>query len=273
MKIKTTPLLCLFIALISTTRVAQGGESGAADLAKAAQNPIAAMISLPFQNNTNFNVGPKEGRQNILNIQPVWPVDLNPEWNLITRTILPIISQPEMVSGQERTNGIGDIQFSAFFSPKQPTAGGWIWGAGLIAQLDSASDDVLGAGKWGLGPTAVALKIEKQWVYGGLINNVWSVAGDDDRADVNIMLIQPFVNYNFPDTPGRYLTFAPIITANWEADSGDTWTIPLGLGIGQIAKWGEQPINLQASAYYNVETPDNGADWQLRLQAQLLFPK
>jgi len=115
-------------------------------------------------------------------------------------------------------------------------------GAGFSAQLDTASDSRLGAGKWGLGPTAVALKIDGQWLYGGLINNLWSVAGDDARADVNIMLIQPFVNYNFPDKPGRYLTFAPIMTADWEADSGDQWTVPLGLGVGQIMKWGESPV-------------------------------
>ena len=272
-KIIQALLMTTLLLGLSTMSTAQEQKTGASDLAKAAQNPIAAMISLPFQNNTNFNIGPQEGTQNILNIQPVWPVDLNPKWNLITRTILPVISQPEFVSGQGRTNGIGDIQFSAFFSPKEPTEAGWIWGAGLIAQLDTASDDKLGAGKWGLGPTAVALKVDDQWVYGGLINNVWSVAGDDDRADINIMLIQPFVNYNFPDKPGRYLTFAPIMTADWEADSGDQWTVPLGGGIGQIMKWGKQPVNLQASAYYNVVTPDNGADWQLRLQAQLLFPK
>jgi hypothetical protein len=263
----------LLLVGISTMSTAQEQQASASDLAKAAQNPIAAMISLPFQNNTNFNVGPEEKTQNILNIQPVIPVDLNPQWNLVTRTIIPVISQPEFVPGQGRTNGIGDIQFSAFLSPKDPTPTGWIWGAGMIAQLDTATDDVLGAGKWGLGPTAVALKMNGPWVYGGLINNVWSVAGDDDRADVNAMLIQPFVNYNFPDKPGRYLTFAPVMTANWEADSEDRWTVPLGLGIGQIMKWGEQPVNLQASAYYNVEAPDNGADWQLRLQVQFLFPK
>jgi hypothetical protein len=263
--------LALTIGL-STGNAAQA-EVSDSDLAKAAQNPIAAMISVPFQNNTNFNVGPQDKTQNILNIQPVIPVDLNAEWNLVTRTIIPVISQPEFVPGQGRTNGIGDIQFSAFFSPKAPTESGWIWGAGLIAQLDTATDDALGADKWGLGPTAVALKMEGPWVYGGLINNVWSVAGDDDRPDINNMLIQPFVNYNFPDKPGRYLTFAPIITANWEANSDDRWTVPVGLGIGQITKWGKQPVNLQASAYANVEKPRNGADWQLRLQAQFLFPK
>ena len=259
----------LALAIPATQAVAQS----TADLAKAAQNPIADMISLPFQNNTNFNFGPLEKTQNILNIQPVIPIELNANWNLITRTIIPVISQPALTTEQDREFGIGDIQISGFFSPKQPTAGGWIWGAGVVAQLDSASDDRLGQGQWGLGPTAVVLKSDGPWVYGGLINNIWSVDGDNDQPDINSLLIQPFVNYNFPKHPGRYLTFAPIITANWEADSNNRWTVPLGMGIGQIMKIGKQPVNLQASAYYNVETPDNGADWQLRLQLQLLFPK
>jgi hypothetical protein len=106
---------------------------------------------------------------------------------------------------------------------------------------------------------------------GGLVNNVWSVS--EDRGEVNLFLFQPFINYNFPDKPGRYLTFAPIVTANWEAASGEKWTVPMGLGIGQITKFGKQPVNVQASAYYNVIAPENGADWQLRLQLQLMFPK
>jgi len=257
--------------LVAGSGAALGQDTAA--LAKAAQNPIASMISLPLQNNTNFKAGPLEKTQDILNIQPVYPVDLNAEWNLITRTIIPIISQPEFVQGQGRENGIGDIQFSAFFSPKKPTAGGWIWGAGLIAQLNTATDDRLGQGAWGLGPTAVALRSEGPWLYGALINNVWSVATDDNRPKVNQMLLQPFINYNFPHIPGRYLTFAPIITANWEAASGQKWTVPLGLGVGQIMRWGKQPVNLQAAAYYNVARPDNAASWQLRLQVQFLFPK
>ena len=257
------------LASTATQAVAQSN----ADLAKQAQNPIANLISLPFQNNTNFNFGPLEKTQNILNIQPVLPLELTDDWNLITRTIVPVISQPALIPEQDREFGIGDVQFSAFFSPKKPAAGGWIWGAGAIAQLDTASDDRLGQGKWGLGPTVVALKNDGPWLYGALVNNIWSVGGDNDRPDVNNMLIQPFVNYNFPKHPGRYLTTSPIITANWEADSDDRWVVPLGLGIGQIMKIGDQPINLQASAYYNVEKPENGADWQLRLQVQFLFPK
>lgn len=250
------------------------GQEDASALAKQAQNPVADLISLPFQWNINFETGPLEKTQHILNIQPVVPFNLNKDWNLITRTIVPLMSQPPFLPGQDREYGIGDVQFSVFFSPVKPTSGGWIWGAGVIAQLDTATDDQLGQGKWGLGPTAVALTIRGPWVIGGLINHVWDVAGDDDRPDVNRTLIQPFVNYNFPKIAGRYLTFSPIITADWEADdSGDRWTIPLGLGIGQVMRWGKQPVNLSVAYYYNVEKPDFGANQQLRLQLQLLFPK
>ena len=249
------------------------GENEVAELARSAQNPLADMISVPFQNNTNFNVGPEEKTQNVLNIQPVYPVNLSNDWNMITRTIIPVISQPPMLSGQSRKNGIGDIQFTAFFAPVQPTSSGWMWGAGAIAQLDTATDDRLGQGKWGLGPSLLALRSDGSFIYGALINNVFEIAGDDNGNDLNQMLVQPFVNYNFPNIPGRYLTFAPIITANWEASSGNKWTVPLGGGIGQIIKLGELPLNLQASAYYNVETPQYGADWQMRLQAQVLLPK
>ena len=177
-------------------------ENDPVALAKVAQNPIANTISLPFQNNTNFDVGPQKKTHNILNIQPVYPFSLNADWNLITRTIVPVISQPALAPGQERENGLGDIQFSAFFSPKQ-LVGGWVWGVGAIAQLDTATDERLGQGVWGLGPTAVALYLGKTWVYGALINNVWSVlAKDDERRSVNQMLLQPFVNYNFPERRG-----------------------------------------------------------------------
>lgn len=261
----------LALAFVSCApAVAQGND--AASLAKAAQNPIADMISVPLQYNINFDTGPLDGTQHLLNIQPVYPINLNSEWNLITRTIVPVISQPAFAAGQDREFGIGDIQFSTFFSPKQ-AVGGWVWGAGVIAQLNSATNDRLGQGAWGLGHTAVALHLGQTWVYGALINNVWSVSTDAGRPRVNQMLLQPFINYNFPDHPGRYLSFSPIITANWEADSGQRWTLPLGLSIGQIMKFGQQPVNLQAGAYYNVERPDFASRWQARLQVQLLFPK
>ena len=264
-------IVSLAAALLTATPVS-AQDSDAAALAKAAQNPIADMISLPFQNNTNFDVGPLDKTQNILNIQPVWPVNLNKEWNLITRTIMPVISQPAFAADQDRENGIGDIQFSAFFSPKK-VVDGWVWGVGPIAQLDTATDERLGQGAWGLGPTAVALHLGKTWVYGALINNVWSVSEDEGRQQRQPDAPAAVRQLQLSQPPGRYLTFAPIITADWEAESGQRWTLPLGLGIGQITRFGKQPVNLQASAYYNIERPDDAANWQLRLQLQLLFPK
>ena len=158
-------------------------------LAKAAQNPISSLISVPFQWNSNFEVGPLDKPQHVLNIQPVYPLSLNDDWNLVTRTIVPLISQPSFGQGQSREFGLGDIAISAFFSPKKPTASGWIWGAGPILQFDTAGDDRLGQGAFGMGAAGVALKISGPWVYGGLLNNVWSVSEDTGRADVNQLLL------------------------------------------------------------------------------------
>ena len=270
------PLVALRCALCATALFVIAAapvraEMSAEELAKAVQNPVANLISVPFQNNTNFNVGPQNGTQNILNIQPVIPVSLNADWNLITRTILPVISQPGFAPGQDSTTGLGDLQFSAFLSPN--TTAGLIWGAGVIVQAPTHSNDRLGNDRWGLGPTAVVLRMEKgsPWVYGALANNVWSTSSSSSDPAYNNFLLQPFLNYNFPG--GLYLTSGPIITANWKADSGQRWTVPFGGGVGKIFHIGKLPLNAQASAYYNVVRPDNGPDWQLRLQVQFLFPK
>jgi hypothetical protein len=249
--------------------IIEPGENPEEELAKAAQNPVANMISLPLQNNTNFNFGPREKTQNVLNIQPVWPFTLNQDWNLITRTIMPVISQPPLFPGDDRENGLGDIIFTAFLSPANP--GKIIWGAGPVLLLPTATDEKLGTKKWGAGPSAVALTIRGPWVFGALANHIWSFAGDGNRDDVNQTLIQPFVNYNLPE--GWYLVSSPIITADWKADSDNTWTVPLGGGIGKVFRIGRLPVNTSAQAFYNVEKPDFGADWSLRVQLQFLFPK
>ena len=257
----------------ASTLLAAAHAQDATSLAKAAQNPIANMVSLPFQYNANLDFGPNRQTQHVLNIQPVYPISFNPDWNLITRTIVPLISQPAMFPGDSRQNGLGDIQLQLFFSPKQPGAGGWTWGVGPIFLAPTASDDALGQGKWGAGPTAIALRSEGHWLYGALINNIWSFGGDSGRPDVNQMVLQPFVNYNVPGHPGLYFNSSPIITANWKADSGQRWTVPLGMGVGKITKWSNQPVNLQFGAYYNVERPDFGARWDIRAQVQFLFPR
>ena len=249
----------------------QAGAAGSAEeLARAAQNPIAAMISVPFQNNMNFGYGPNDHIQNVLNIQPVVPFSLNEDWNLVTRTILPLISQPGMTLGQGTTFGLGATQFSAFLSPAQ--AGRLIWGAGAVVQAPTTTDQALGSNIWGGGPSFVALTTSGPWVVGGLVNNIWS-AGGEGRNKYNTLTMQPFVNYNFASSPGTYMAFSPIITSNWEAESGQQWTVPLGLGLGQILRIGQQPINAQVGAYYNAIRPDIGPEWQLRFQIQLLFPR
>lgn len=244
--------------------------ASSAELAKKAQNPIADLISVPFQNNTNFNVGPLEGTQNILNIQPVIPITINENWNLITRTILPVIQQPRFGPGQGSTFGLGDIQLSGFLSPKNSE--GLIWGLGAIAQLPTNTNSALGNNNFGLGPTAVALRqsADSPWVYGALVNTIWSIDTSNDPYYANT-LIQPFVNYNFKN--GIYFTTSPIITADWRASSSDRWTVPIGGGFGKIVRFGKLPVNLQLSGYYNVVRPNDGSDWQLRAQMQLLFPK
>jgi len=246
-------------------------EMSAEELAKLAQNPVGNLISLPFQNNTNLNFGPEKGTQNILNIQPVIPIEVNSEWNVITRTILPVIWNPSLAPGDPATNGIGDTTFTAFLSPAKP--GHWIWGAGPVLQLPTNSNAELGNKNWGAGPSAVVLHLEHgdPWVYGVLVNNVWSLSSNKQGGSYNQGLIQPFVNYNFPD--GFYLTSAPIATVNWKAEGGNKWTVPVGGGVGKIFHVGKLPINMQLSAYYNAIRPDDGASWQIRFQIQLLFPK
>ena len=242
-------------------------------LAKASQNPVADLISLPLQDNLNFGVGPADQKQNVLNIQPVYPIDLTANWNLVTRTIIPVITQPDFGRGGGSTSGIGDIQFSEFLSPSNSQ--GWIWGVGTILQAPTATNEVLGQGKWGIGPTAVALHLEKTspWVYGALVNNVSSFAGSSNRQSVNQMLIQPFLNYNIASRPGMALSFSPIITANWEATGSNQWTVPLGLGVSQILFIGNQAVSIQVAGYSNVVRPEYAAAWTARMQFSFLFPK
>lgn len=257
------------LAAVSIVLLATGAYADSTgNLAKAAQNPVANMISLPLQYNVNNGIGPNDETQSILNIQPVWPVELNDDWNLITRTIAPIISQPDILTGEGRVNGLGDINFTAFLSPSAP--GSLTWGAGPAFVFPTATDKVLGADKWSAGASAVVLTMPGNWVIGSLFSNIWSVGGSGDN-DINLFTLQYFINYNLPN--GWYLTSAPIITADWEEDNDNRWTIPFGGGVGKIFKIGNQPVNGQISAYSNVETPENGADWQFRFQLQFLFPK
>jgi hypothetical protein len=252
------------------TAAAAAGDDDATKLAKMTQNPVADLISVPFQSNFNFNAGSKERTLYVLNVQPVVPFKLTERMNLITRTIMPVINQPSLFPGAESEFGVGDINPTLFFSPSKP--GKLIWGVGPTMTLPTASDSILGSGKWTAGPAAVGLFMQGKWVYGALANQQWSFAGWGDH-NVNQLLIQPFVNYNLPN--GWYVTSAPIMTANFASTSDNHWTVPIGGGGGKLWRVGKVglPVNTQLQSFFNAEKPDFGPDWQLRFQVQLLFPR
>lgn len=263
-------------ALLCTPPAALAQEGDA--LAKAAQNPVAAMISLPFQNNTFFGVGPHGDTANVLDIQPVVPIAAG-DWNIISRTIVPVIYVQDLApglgeiandpQGSDGSFGLGDVNQSFYFSPAKP--GAVIWGIGPSITVPTATDDSIGSEKWSAGPAAVALTMPGNWVVGTLVRQLWSFAGEGDRQDVSQLLVQPFVNYNLPG--GWYAVSSPVITANWEADSADTWTVPVGGGMGKIFHLGGQAMNAQLQSFYNVASPQYGPDWSLRFQLQFLFAK
>lgn len=234
------------------------------ELAKKTQNPVANLISLPFQSNWDFDIGPKEDNQSfLLNVQPVIPFSLGENYNLITRTIVPI----KDIELPEDESGIGDILQSFFLSPKQPVDG-WIVGAGPVLLYPTASDELLGGEKWASGPTAVLLKQEHGWTFGLLANHLWSFAGDDERSDINATFLQPFASY----TTKTYTTLGlnAESTYDWEEEE---WTVPINAMVTQMLKIGGQPLTLQLGYRYYAEVPQYGPEWGLRFAVTFLFPK
>jgi hypothetical protein len=250
-----------------------------ADLAAAAQNPVAATYSLPFQNNVFGGAGPNHNSVgNVLNIQPVLPFTFG-DWNVISRTIAPLIYVPNLVPGLADNAGfpvgtgavfgLGDINQTFYISPA--ASSGLIWGLGPSITIPTATNSEIGSGKLSMGPGAVALVMPKPWVIGILGRQLWSVAGPSSRKDVNQLLLQPFVNYNLPDS--WYLVSAPIMTADWTASSGNRWSVPVGGGFGKIFHIGSQPMNASLQAFdYPVRT-NLGPTWAVRFQVQFLFPR
>jgi hypothetical protein len=247
-------------------------------LAAAAQNPVAAMISLPFQNNMFFGAGANHDKTaNVLNIQPVLPFTVG-DWNIISRTIAPLIALPSLTAadlgevitagpGSNDPFGLGDINQTFYFSPAAATD--FIWGVGPSITLPTATQRILGPRTLSMGPGAVGLVMPKPWVIGALTRQLWAIGGPNQ--EVNQSLVQPFVNYNMPD--GWYAVSAPIITANWSAPSGQRWSVPIGGGIGKIFKIGDQPMNASLQAFDYVAHPSLAPRWALRFQVQLLFPR
>jgi len=261
----------LFIAMLFMLGIMASANTARAseDLAKQSQNPVSSLISVPFENNLNFNAGPEDKTDYILNIKPVIPMSFSKNWNLINRVIAPVMSQGERSPALGRIFGLGDITYQGFFSPAKP--GKIVWGVGPQLGMPTGMDR-LTSNQWTLGPAVVVLAMPGHWVVGTLVSNFWSIGdGYDDAPDVNVFSAQYFINYNMKG--GWYLTSTPIITANWEADDDNTWTVPFGGGVGRVFKMGKQHINAKLAGYYNVEKPDNASDWTLQAQITLMFPK
>jgi hypothetical protein len=270
-----------FLAAQLILGVATAAASDADDLAKATQNPVASLISVPLQNNSNFGVGPYNRTQDIFNIQPVVPKKISANWMLITRVIQPILWQPYSTETTGGQAGIGDMNPTFFLSPAKP--GKVIWGLGPAMVFPTATSTLLGQGKLSFGPSAVALIQPGPWTIGALVNNVWSVAGSSHRPSVNQMTLQYFITYNLKK--GWNINSGPIIASNWHnkasgdaADGDDTtaggrWTIPYGGGVGRVTRMGMQPISFSVNFYGNAVHPAGASPWGMRLQIALLFPQ
>ena len=274
LKRRGTITLCLLVASflsLSPSILAQDKDQGGdAELAQELSNPVADLVTIPIQMNYDSDIGPlDEGSRLLTNIQPVIPFSLNEDWNLITRTIIPVTYQDDIVPGEGSQFGLGDINMSLFFSPKEPTAGGVIWGVGPVLLLRTATDDLLGAEKWGAGPSGIMLTMRGAWTLGVLANHVWSFAGDSARQDISNTFVQPFAAYTWPSA--WTVSFQSETTYNWKTEK---WSVPVNVAVSKLVRWGKLPVSLQGGVGYWLDSPDTGPEGlRFRFQANFVLPK
>ena len=276
---KTMVLISTFFMFLAVSALAQpaiaedasgaqkGGDAG---LAQELSNPLADLMTIPIQVNYDRDIGPRDdGWKLQTNIQPVIPFHLTDDWNLISRTIVPVISQDDIFPGAGSQFGLGDINLSLFFSPKKPTSGGITWGVGPVLLLPTATDSLLGAKKWGAGPAAVALTTRGSWTIGFLANHVWSYAGDSDRPDISSTFVQPFAAYTWPSA--WTVSVQSESTFNWKTEK---WSIPINAAVTKLVRWGKLPVSLQAGVGYWAESPESGPEgFRFRFQVTFVLPK
>ncbi|MHA7777660.1 transporter [Roseibium sp. M-1] len=240
-----------------------------ADLAKKLSNPVASLISVPFQWNYDHGFGPSDGSKVTLNIQPVVPISMTPDWNIISRTIFPVVWQNDIAGNSGTQFGLSDTVQSLFLSPAEPGPSGIIWGVGPALLFPTGTDDLLSARKWGAGPTGVVLKQSGPWTYGGLANHIWSYAGPDGQPDVNATFLQPFLSYTTKDA--WTFTLNSESTYDWTSDE---WSIPINAMVSKLVTIDNQPISFQAGVRYYAASSDNGPEgFGARTAVTFLFPK
>lgn len=241
-----------------------GSEPSARELARQDQNPITRFYVMRFEDNVQLGYGPHNEAQNFFRLQPLIPIELGPDWTLLTRVIIPIVHQPWPRSA----DGLGDISLIAFLTPARVSR--FIWGLGPAMLVPTATDKTIGFEKWSAGPAVAAVYSTQRWVVGVVAQNLWSFSGDDERQEVSLMSLRPLVNYNLPE--GWYLTTSPSIVANWQGDDDDRWLVPVGGGVGKVYRLGGQRLSTTVESYYHAETPGIGPEWQMRMQLSFLYP-
>ena len=263
----STVLGVVLIAVVLCTPVEAQDSS---DLAQDLTNPIANLVTIPIQANYDQDIGLADrGSKLAVNIQPVIPFDVNEDWNLITRTIAPIVYQDDIFPGEGSQFGLGDINLTMFFSPKQPTAGGLTWGVGPVMVLPTATDSLIGGKKWGAGPAAIGLVLKGPWTVGVLANHVWSFAGDSDRPDINNTFLQPFAAYTWPSA--WTASVQTETSYNWETED---WSVPVNVALSRLVMIGPLPVSLQGGVGYWLQSPDTGPEGvRFRLQANFVLPR
>ncbi len=266
---KTSTLTSVLGALMMLGS-AHGRATEDGDLAQELTNPIADLITVPIQVNIDRDVGPvDDGTRITTNVQPVIPFQINDRWNLITRTIVPLVDQEDLFPGAGSQFGLGDVNASLFFSPANPDDQGLTWGVGPVLVLPTSTNSKIGSEKWAAGPGAVALSIRGPWTVGLLANHVWSFAGDDDRQDIRNTFAQPFVSYTWPSA--WTVSAQSETTYDWEAEE---WGVPVNLAVSKLVQLGGLPVSLQAGAGYWLEPRENGPEgWRFRLQANLVLAR